>query len=121
MLRSRHQYNVWVDSDVTERAHPGEMDNGANRECWRAGKIQAEAGEERGRRTSWEQRCRPGKREFVVPGAVFAPGPAFREFGMGMEKLPEEDISEHSFQGQCTEPCEIPSISEKPTLEFPSL
>lgn len=85
------------------------------------GKIQAEPGEERGRRLSWEQRCRPGKREFVMPGGVFAPGPALRQFVMGVEKLPKEDISEHSFQGQPTESFQIPSISEKPTLEFPSL
>lgn len=64
------------------------------------GKIQAEPGEERGRRMSWEQCCRPGKHEFGMPGGVFAPGPAFREFGMGMEKLPKEAISELSFQGQ---------------------
>lgn len=67
------------------------------------GKIQAEPGEERDRRMSWEQCCRPGKRGFVVPGGVFAPGPACREFGMGMEKLPKEAISEHTFQGQSTE------------------
>lgn len=67
------------------------------------GKIQAELGEERGRRMIWEQCRRPGKHEFVMPGGVFAPGPAFREFGMGTEKLPKEAISEHSFQGQSTE------------------
>lgn len=50
------------------------------------GKTQAEPEEERGRRLSWEQCCRPGKREFVMPGGVFAPGPAFREFVMGVEK-----------------------------------
>lgn len=37
-LRSRHEYILLVDSDVTERTYPGEMDSGANRECWRAWK-----------------------------------------------------------------------------------
>lgn len=38
LLTSRHQHNLLVESDVTGRTHPGEMDSGTNRECWRAWK-----------------------------------------------------------------------------------
>lgn len=82
--------------NMIKRTLPGTMKNRANTDCWRACKNVGKEAERQAERNA------VGQGNVNLWGYLHM-GQLSECLGMWMQKLPKKDISEHSFQGRCTE------------------